>query len=204
MKKVILSLIMMLIIVSGSNGAVSEDMSVYVRKDIYEVHMQSMNEKLDMILQKLDKLDSKVDRNTQAISALSERVTALSTRVDGLEATLTAKIEGTNRRIDGLDEKLTARIDGLDAKQTANIAGTNGRINGLEARMGDLRNNIYLGWVILGILISLPIFQKMFQGREKKKEREETKENQRRTITLEDVKRLIEENNLKLRNSMKV
>ena len=175
MKKVILSLIMMLIMVSGSNGAVSEDMSVYVRKDIYEVHMQSMNEKLDMILQKLDKLDSKVDRNTQAISALSERVTALSTRVDGLEATLTAKIEGTNRRIDGL-----------------------------EARMGDLRNNIYLGWVILGILISLPIFQKMFQGREKKKEREETKENQRRTITLEDVKRLIEENNLKLRNSMKV
>ena len=178
MKKAVLSLIMMLIMVSGSNGAVSEDMSVYVRKDVYEVQRQSMNDKLDMILQKLDNLDAKVDKKvselSERISALSERVTALSTRVDGLEATLTAKIEGTNRRIDGL-----------------------------EARMGDLRNNIYLGWVILGILISLPIFQKMFQSREKQKEREETKEPQRRTTTFEDVIRLIEENNMKLRNSLK-
>ena len=148
MKKVILSLVMMLIMVSGSNGAVSEDMSVYVRKDVFEVYMQNINTNMERILQKLDKLDAKVDRNTQSISALSERVTELSTRVDGL-----------------------------------------------ETRMGDFGNYIYWVLVMLGIILTMPIIQKVFQGFEK------PKENQSRTVTLEDVKRLIEENNVKMRNN---
>ena len=144
MKKAVLSLIMMLIMVSGSNGAVSEDMSVYVRKDVFEVYMQNINTNMERILQKLDSLENK-------INDVSDRLSNLS-----------------------------------------------GRVDGLESRMGDLGNYIYLVLVMLGIIVSLPIIQKVFQGLEK------PKENQSRTATFEDVMRLIEENNLKLRNSMKV
>ena len=141
MKKAVLSLIMMLIMVSGSNGAVSEDMSVYVRKDVFEVYMQNINTNMERILQKLDSLENK-------INDVSDRLSNLS-----------------------------------------------GRVDGLESRMGDLGNYIYLVLVMLGIIVSLPIIQKVFQGFEK------PKENQSRTITLEDVKRLIEENNVRMRNN---
>jgi hypothetical protein len=88
-------------------------------------------------------------------------------------------------RIDGIDTRLSARIDGIDAKLSA-------RIDGLDTRVGDLRNDIYLGLVILGIVVSLPTVQKLLQAREKQTS------NSPSAITLDDVRRLIEENNVKL------
>ena len=88
-------------------GAASEDMNVYVRKDVFEVYMQNINTNMERIFQKLDNMESKINN-------ISDRVSALSIRMDGL-----------------------------------------------DARMGDLRNDIYLGLVILGMIITLPMVQKM-------------------------------------------
>lgn len=156
MKKVcVLLLVQSFLFVSASLGAVSENISVYVRKDVFEVYMQNINANMERIFQKLDNMESKINN-------ISDRVSALSSRMDGLAA------------------QLSARIDGLDA------------------RMGDLRNDIYLGLVILGIIIALPMVQKFLQVHVDR--REATKP----SVTLEDVMRLIEENNALLEKKFHV
>ena len=170
MKRIFLSFLFVLIFGSLVFGATSEDMSMYVRKDVFEVYIQSINTKFDMILEEIKAQRKDVNDLSNAISGLSERVTALSTRVEGIDARLSA-------RIDGLDTKLSARMDGLDA------------------RMGDLRNDIYLGLVILGIIITLPMVQKILQVHG------DHREARKPYVTIEDVIRLIEENNAKLGRS---
>lgn len=138
MKKII-TILLMLIMAVVSEGAVSGDKSEYVRKEVFDVHMQNLNGNMERVLQKLDSLETKVNN-------MSDRITGL-----------------------------TARFDGLDA------------------RMGDLRNDIYLGLVILGILVGVPSVQKWY----------ERLKASRPSITLEDVKRLIEENNAELLKSLR-
>lgn len=130
MRKLLLVMLFLLLKSSLVYGAASEDMRVYVRKDIYDVQMQNINTQLERILQKLDRL------------------------------------EATANEISGRLSNLSGRVDGLDA------------------RVGDLRNDIYLWLVILGIVIALPFVQRAMQNRVKE---------ERPALTLEDVKRLIEE-----------
>ena len=171
MRKVcILLLMQILLFETASFGAVSEDMNVYVRKDVFEVYMQNINVKLDMILEEQKTQRDELKAQRKDITELARVVSVLSTRIDGLDSRLSA-------RIDGLDSRLSARIDGLDA------------------RMGDLRNDIYLGLVILGIIIALPMVQKMLQAQSDRREARKP------YVTLEEVIRLIEENNAKLDKS---
>ena len=86
MRKIILALMIVLSAVSMSSGAASEDMSVYVRKDVFEVHMQNINTNMEKILEEL-----KAQRKD--ITELSRAVSVLSTRVDGLEAKMDARID---------------------------------------------------------------------------------------------------------------
>lgn len=137
--KAIITLLILLTMSVASNGAVSGDMSEYVRKEVFDVHMQNLNGNMERVLQKLDSLETKVNN-------MSDRITGL-----------------------------TARVDGLDA------------------RMGDLRNDIYLGLVILGILVGVPSVQKWY----------ERLKASRPSVTLEEVKRLIEENNAELLKSLR-
>ena len=129
MMKKIITIILLLLMSGTSYGAVSEDMSVYVRKDVFDVQMQNLNANMERILQKLDSLETKVND-------MSDRISGLSARVDGI-----------------------------------------------DARMGDLRNDIYLWLVILGIVVGVPSVQKWY----------ERLKQLRPSVTLEDVKRLIEE-----------
>ena len=132
-------IVMLLLMTTGASyGAVSEDMNVYVRKDVFEVYMQNINAKFDMIMEELKE-------QKRMIADLSDRVANLSGRVDGLD-----------KRMDSLDK----RID-------------------------DLRNGIYLWLVAIGLVVSWP----------KLKETVRKWANSTPSITLEDVKRLIEENN---------
>lgn len=57
------------------------------------------------------------------------------------------------------------------------------RIDGLDKRMDNQQNYLYLVLVILGIIVALPTVQKLLQSLADRKP----------TITLEDVRRLIEE-----------
>ena len=172
MHKIITMCLLLLTMSSMCYGAVSEDMSVYVRKDVYEAHQQSMNTKLDMILEQMRefKEEQKAQREElkaqhKDINELARVVSVLSTRMDGLEA----------------------RMGDLR--------------NGLEGRIGDLRNDIYLGLVILGIVVGLPAVQKALQKRE---ERKAMKHTLQMPFTLDDVRRLIEENNAKLQGKPQV
>ena len=61
------------------------------------------------------------------------------------------------------------------------------RVNGVENRMGDLRQDIYLGLVILGLLAAFPAAKEFFKWRE------DRKDTRTQSFTLEDVKRLIAE-----------
>ncbi|MBQ6968999.1 MAG: hypothetical protein IJP85_01580, partial [Synergistaceae bacterium] len=139
MRKFAIVMLMLLLMTAGASyGAVSDDMSVYVRKDVFEVYMQNINAKFDMIMEELKE-------QKRMIADLSDRVANLSGRLDGLD-----------KRMDSLDK----RID-------------------------DLRNGIYLWLVAIGLVVSWP----------KLKETVRKWANSTPSITLEDVKRLIEENN---------
>ncbi|MBQ6980826.1 MAG: hypothetical protein IJQ15_00175 [Synergistaceae bacterium] len=83
---------------------------------------------------------------------------------------LAGRVDGLDKRIDGLDK----RIDGVNAS--------------LSGRIDDLRNGIYLWLVAIGLVVSWPKVKEVAQkwGRVTP------------SITLDDVRRLIEENNAKL------
>ena len=137
----------------ASYGAVSEDMSVYVRKDVFEVYMQNINAKFDTIMEELKEQKQMIVDLSNRVSNLSEGVANLSGRVDGLD-----------KRMDSLDK-----------------------------RVDDLRNGIYLWLVAIGLVVSWP----------KLKETVQKWANSTPSITLEDVKqlidqRLIEENNARM------
>ena len=88
-RKIMLALMMVLSVVSMSSGAASEDMSVYVRKDVFEAKMEAFMAEIRFM-------------NEQTRG----EIRTLSTRVDGLEAKM-------DTRINGLERKLDARIDDL-------------------------------------------------------------------------------------------
>ena len=175
MRRICVALMVVLLSVSVSYGAVSEDMSVYLRKDVFDAKMDAFMSEIRLM-------------NEQ----LRGEIRALNAKIEGVESSLSAKI-------DGVDAKLSGRIDG-------NFATLSGRIDGLDARMSDLRNGLYLGLVLFGtvialfgVVIGLPFFNKWREERQKEKE-----EQRRPSFTLDDVRRLIEENNAELRRSLQI
>ena len=155
MKKIIVALLL-LTMSSACFGAASEDMSVYVRKDVFEAKMEAMNAKLDMLLEQMKNLQEEQKAMRKDLSELTTAVSVMTARID--------------RNFD----TLSARIDGLDK------------------RMDYQQNYLYLLLVILGIIVALPTVQKMLQGRE------DRKNSRKESITLEDVMRLIEQNNARM------
>ena len=153
-KKIISMLLLLMITSSACYGAVSDD--VYLRKDVFDAKMEAMNAKLDMLLEQMKNLQEEQKAMRKDLSELTTAVSVMSERID--------------RNFD----TLSARIDGLDK------------------RMDYQQNYLYLLLVILGIIVALPTVQKMLQGRE------DRKNSRKESITLEDVMRLIEQNNARM------
>ena len=152
MKKIIIALLTVLTISSTTFGATSDDINIYVRKDVYEAHQQSINSKLDMILEQMKDFREELKAQRKDINELAKSVSVLSERID------------------------------------RNFETLSGRIDGLNSRMGDQQNYLYLVLVLLGIIVALPSVQKILQNRAERKP----------SFTLDDVRRLIEENNAKM------
>ena len=152
MKKIIIALLTVLTICSTTFGATSDDMSIYVRKDVYEAHQQSINSKLDMILEQQ--------------KAFREEI--------------------RSEMKDFREELKTQRKDINELTRVVSVLST--RIDGLETRIDDQQNYLYLVLVLLGIIVALPSVQKILQNRADRKP----------SFTLDDVRRLIEENNVKM------
>ena len=98
MRKVLVVIALILMMSTASNGGVSEDMSVYVRRDVFEVYLQSMNANMERMLQRFDRIDQRLDRLDKSVNDLAQTVALLSGRVDGLDK----RMDSLNSRIDDL------------------------------------------------------------------------------------------------------
>ena len=142
MKKLLLAIAIICTLSGATLGATSEDMSVYVRQDVYNSDMRNINDKLNSILEELRAQREELKTLNSTVAVLSER--------------------------------------------------TDGNYKNLDGRINDLRQDIYLGLVILGLLAGFPAAKEFFKWRE------ETREARKPSITLEDVERLI---NTKLKST---
>ena len=120
-----------------------------------------------------------------------------------------AKMEAMNAKLDMLLEQmknlqeeqkamrkdlseLTTAVSVMSERIDQNFDTLSARIGGLDKRMDYQQNYLYLLLVILGIIVALPTVQKMLHGRE------DRKNSRKESITLEDVMRLIEQNNARM------
>ena len=127
MKKIVTVMLLILIFSSSSFGAVSEDMSVYVRQDVFDAKMEAMFLRLHSEIENLG-------------ARLEGEIKVLSERIDALDKKVTT-------RMDALEEKLTAKIDAVDARLST-------RIDAVEGQMAILTIAIY--WVLgtLGVVFA--------------------------------------------------
>ena len=110
---------------------------------------------------------------------------------------LNANMERILQKLDGLEVKvadLTQAVSVMSERIDRNFDTLSARVNGLDARIDDMKQYIYWVLVLLGVVILLPSVQKFLEWRDTRKP----------LITLEDVKRLIEENNAKLQGKPQV
>ena len=133
MRKIVV--VMLLLVLTGTGyGAVPEDTSLYVRKDVFDA--------------KFDRVMEELKAQRQMITELSDRVADLSGRVE----TLSVAVDGVDKRID------------------------------------DLRKDLLYGLAIFGIFVFvLKLIEVVLEGA-----------NSTPSVTLEDVQRLIEENNARM------
>ena len=96
MKKFILVLILVLTLNVSASAANSDD--IYVRKDVFDVHLQNINSKLELILSEMQSFKAELQAQRNDINELAKVTAVLSSRIDGLDA----RIDSTNTRIDDL------------------------------------------------------------------------------------------------------
>ena len=186
MKKFLLAVCLVSLLSSVSFAAVSDD--IYVRQDVFDAKMEALFLRLHS---EIANLGNKIDGD----------IKALNEKIDGVNKSLSEKIDGVSKslteKIDGVSKSLTEKIDGVNKSLTEKIDGVNntlsGRIDSLDSRISDLRNGFYLVSVLFGILLGLPYYNRWQEERREKRKAAFTP-----SFTLEDVKKLIEENNIKI------
>ena len=100
MKKFIVTLILIISLVVPTFAASSDD--IYVRKEVFDVHMLNINQNLERILSELQSQRNEIHSMRNDINELSKAVAVLSERTDRNFDILSARIGGTNSRIDDL------------------------------------------------------------------------------------------------------
>ena len=173
MRKIFCAVLMMFVMCSVSFGA-SEDMSVYVRQDVFDAKMETL----------LTRIEGKIDALSERIDGVEK---SLSERIDGLEKKMDARFEGVEKRMDVMDKRIDDGFNGMNKRIDEGLSGVNKRID-------DTHNFLYLILVLLGVMLAVPFINKYWDFH---------KEHRTPAVTLEDVKRLITEaiaeNNAKIR-----
>ena len=180
MKKIFCAVLMMFVMCSVSLGA-SEDMSVYVRQDVFDAKMEllftRLEGKIDALSERIDGLDKKIDGVEKS----------LSERINGLEKNMDARFEGVEKRMDVMDKRIDEGFNGINKRMDEGFSGVNKRID-------DTHTFVYWLLVIFGAILIMPFINKFWDFH---------KEHRTPAVTLEDVKRLITEaiaeNNAKIR-----
>ncbi len=109
-----------------------------MKKDYFEILIEEINGKFDLVLEghaaldkkidvKFTELNEKIDLNSFKIDALSQKVSELDEKIDNVEIKLNKKIDDVdkklNKKIDAVDKKISKKIDYVDKKLSKEIAG---------------------------------------------------------------------------------
>ncbi|MBQ3585134.1 MAG: hypothetical protein II964_00335 [Synergistaceae bacterium] len=169
MKRFMITVMILLVICAVSYGAETADSEIYVRKEVFNAHIDSLNSKMDSILREMKQMR---DEMKQMREETREEIKEI-------------KEELKSQR----EEIKSIRQDLSEIARAVSVLSQ--RIDGLEARLGDTQNYLYLLLVLLGIIVALPFVQRFLEWKDSRKP----------SITLEDVKRLIEESKSEARSA---
>ncbi len=202
MKKIFCAVLMMFVMCSVSFGA-SEDMSVYVRQDVFDAKMETLFLRLHSEIENLGtRLEGKIDALSERIDGLDKKIDgvekSLSERINGLEKRMDARFEGVEKRMDVMDKRIDEGFNGINKRIDEGFNGINKRMDegfsGVNKRIDDTHTFVYWLLVIFGAILIMPFINKFWDFH---------KEHRTPAVTLEDVKRLITEaiaeNNAKIR-----
>ncbi len=165
MEQILAAVLSVILLSSASYGAASEDMSVYVRQDVFDAKMEALFSRLDAKIGEL--------RN-ELKSEIGELRTELKSEIGGLRTELKSEIGGLKGDIKALSE----RVDG-------NFLALSNRVDGLEKRIEDTHTYAYWFIIIFLAMLALPFVNRWLERYEERKSAA--------TVTIEDVKRLIAE-----------
>ena len=163
MKKFLTAVLLICILSGKSYGAVSGDTEIYVRKDVFEVYMQRIDEKFDRVFNELKAMREDIKSIREEIKSIHEDNKTMQQEINNLAQ----KVAVLSERVDRNFDTLSKRIDGVDK------------------RMDDLRGDIYLGLVILGLIAGYPAAKDFFRWRD------ERKEARKPSMTAEDVEKIV-------------
>ena len=130
---------------------------------------------------------------TASYGAVSEDVYVRKDVFEVYMQNINANQERILQRLDKLDDGIHA-LNQTVANLSGRVDGLDKRMDSLDKRIDDLRNGIYLWLVAIGLIVAWPKAREMFRKWGTSAP----------SITLEDVRRLIEENNMKLKGSPQV
>ncbi|MBR6901762.1 MAG: hypothetical protein IKN30_06850, partial [Synergistaceae bacterium] len=105
MKQILAAVLSVILLSSASYGAASDDMSVYVRQDVFDAKMEALFSRLDAKIGELrNELKSEIgELRTELkseIGGLKGDIKALSERVDGNFLALSNRVDGLEKRIE--------------------------------------------------------------------------------------------------------
>ena len=162
MRRFMITVVLLIVMCAVSYGAETADSEVYVRKEVFNAYMDSINSKFDTIMREMKQMREEMREEIKEI-----------------------KEELKSQR----EEIKSIRQDLSEIARAVSVLSQ--RIDGLEARLGDTQNYLYLLLVLLGIIVALPFVQRFLEWKDSRKP----------SITLEDVKRLIEESKSEARSA---
>ena len=115
----------------------------YVRKDVFDAHMQRMEEKITALLEK-NFIATKAE-----IRALGDRIDATNERMD-------QKFASVNERMDQKFTSVNERMEQGFAMVNARIDAVNARIDATNTRIDDLHS--FMGWGFATATICITLF----------------------------------------------
>ena len=119
-----------------------------MEKGNLEMILEDINSKFDLVLEGYTALDKKLDTRFDELNEKIEnntfKIDTLNKKIDGVDTKLSKKIDGVEekltKKIDGVEEKLTKKIDGVEEKLSRKIDGVeeklSRKIDGVEEKLG--------------------------------------------------------------------
>ena len=202
MKRFMMTVMFVLVTFGVSYGAETADSEIYVRKEVFNAHMDSINSKFDIMMGEMklirEEMKQMREEMREEIRGIKEDMKQMreetKAEISSIREEMKQMREETKAEINGIRQEMNKEIKSLRqdiSNIAASVAALSQRVHDIDARIGDTQNFLYLLIVMLGILMALPMVQKFL----------EWNASRRPSITLEDVKRLIEESKSEARNA---